>query len=107
MQSKNPFVVLQKEAPQVSRAFTDLISAVSSAGGLDGKTRQLIFIGIKASQGDASAVAAHVPMAKSEGASREEILGTILMTLTVSGIQGITNCLVPALEAYERKDEAL
>ncbi len=105
--SKNPFAVLQKESPQVSEAFTNLISAVSSTGGLDAKTRQLIFIGIKASQGDASAVAAHVPMAKNEGASREEILGTILMTLTVSGIQGITNCLVPALEAYERKDETL
>jgi alkylhydroperoxidase/carboxymuconolactone decarboxylase family protein YurZ len=106
MQSKNPFAILQKESPQVSKAFTNLITAVS-AGGPDAKTRQLIFIGIKASQGDASAVAAHVPMAKSEGASRDEVLGTILMTLPVSGIQGITNCLIPALEAYERKDEAI
>jgi alkylhydroperoxidase/carboxymuconolactone decarboxylase family protein YurZ len=106
MQSKNPFAVLQKESPQVSEAFTNLIAAVS-AGGPDAKTRQLIFIGIKASLGDASAVAAHVPMAKNEGASREEILGAILMTLTVSGIQGITNCLIPALEAYERMDKAI
>lgn len=107
MQSKNPFAVLQKESPQVSEAFSNLIGAVSSAGGLDAKTRQLIFIGIKASQGDALAVAAHVPMARNGGASREEILGTILMTLTVSGVSGITNCLVPALEAYERKDEII
>ena len=106
MQSKNPFVVLQKESPEVSEAFTNLIAAVS-AGEPDAKTRQLIFIGIKASQGDASAVTAHVTMAKSEGASRDEVLGTILMTLPVSGIQGTTNCLIPALEAYERKDEAI
>lgn len=107
MQRKKPFTVLQKESPQVFEAFGSLIAAVSSAGGLDAKTRQLIFIGIKASQGDASAVAAHMPMAKSEGASREEILGSILMTLAVSGIQGITNCLVPALEAYGRENETL
>lgn len=101
MQNKNPFMIFQSEAPQVAVAFDSLINAISSQDGLDAKTRQLIYIGIKASQGDAGAVAAHVPMAKSHGATREEIRDTILLTLTVSGVQGITYCLVPALEAYE------
>lgn len=101
MQSKNPFEVFQQEAPQVANAFDGLIKAVSSSDGLDAKVRQLVYIGIKASQGDAGAVAAHVPMAKSNGATREDIRDTILMTLTVSGVKGIANCLVPALEAYE------
>jgi Uncharacterized homolog of gamma-carboxymuconolactone decarboxylase subunit len=101
MQSQNPFEVFKNEAPQVSAAFDGLIGAISSQGGLDAKTRQLIYVGIKASQGDAGAVAAHVPMAKSHGATRDEIRDTILLTLTVSGVQGIANCLVPALEAFE------
>lgn len=98
---KNPFAVLKEESPRVAEAFDGLIAAVSSDGGLDTKTRQLIFIGIKASQGDSRAVAAHVPMAKQAGASREEIRGAILMTLPATGVQGITTCLIPALEAYE------
>lgn len=100
MINQNPFALLKEEAPQVSEAFDGLIRAVSS-GALDSKTRQLVYIGIKASQGDAKAVAAHVPMAKMAGASRDEIRDTILMTMTVSGVQGITHCLIPALEAYE------
>ncbi|MGX8702097.1 hypothetical protein [Caproiciproducens sp.] len=40
-------------------------------------------------------------MARMAGASRDEIRDTILMTMTVSGVQGITHCLIPALEAYE------
>ena len=101
MQNRNPFEVFQNEAPQVAAAFNDLIGAISARDGLDAKTRQLIYIGIKAAQGDSGAVAAHVPMAKSQGATRDEILDTILLTLTVSGVKGIANCLVPALEAYE------
>lgn len=100
--NNNPFAVLREEAPQAAQAYSDLIAAVCASGGLDDKTRQLIYIGIKASQGDAGAVAAHVPMAKQAGASREELLGALLMTLTVSGVTGITHCLVPALEAYDK-----
>jgi alkylhydroperoxidase/carboxymuconolactone decarboxylase family protein YurZ len=102
---KNPFEVLNQEAPQVSLAFNGLIQAIASTQGLDGRTRQLIYIGIKASQGDAKAVVAHVPMAKKEGVSKEEILDAILISLTTSGVQGITNCLIPALEAYENEKE--
>ncbi len=98
---KNPFMVFKAEAPQVAEAFDGLIQAVSSSGGMDTKTRQLIYVGIKASQGDALAVAAHVPMAKAAGASREEVRDAVLISLTVSGVQGVVHCLVPALEAYE------
>ncbi len=102
MSNQNPFAVLKEEAPQVSEAFDSLITAISSTGGLDAKTRQLIYIGMKASQGDTQAVIAHTPMAKREGASRSEIRDAILMTLTVCGVQGVTHCLIPALEAYEQ-----
>lgn len=99
--SKNPFEVFQKEAPQVSKAFFDMYGAISAAGGLDAKTLQLIYIGIKASQGQVGSVAAHVPMAKKEGATREEIRDTILITLMTCGVDGIASCLIPALEAYD------
>jgi Uncharacterized homolog of gamma-carboxymuconolactone decarboxylase subunit len=91
----------KEEAPEAAAAFDGLIAALcSSADGIDGKTRQLIYLAMKASQGDAAAVYAHVPMAKAEGASRGEVRDAILMTLTVSGIRGVISCLGPALEVY-------
>lgn len=101
MQNSNSYSVFKEESPQVFEAFTQLIQTITTAGSLDPKTRQLIYIGIKASQGDANAVVAHVPMAKEAGATRDEIRDTILMTLTVSGVTAISHCLVPALETYE------
>lgn len=107
MTERNPFQALAEEAPQVSQAFNSLIQAVSTAGGLDAKTRQLIFIGIMASKGDSEAVAAHVPMARQQGAAREEIRDAILLALPSSGLQSVTHCLIPALEAYDRCTENL
>ena len=101
MQNQNPFALFKQEAPDVAAAFDGLIGALSSLDGLDAKTRLLVYIGIKASQGDAGAVSAHVPMAKAHGATRNEIRDTILLTLTVSGVTGFAHCLVPALETYE------
>ncbi|SHO46688.1 carboxymuconolactone decarboxylase family protein [Anaerocolumna xylanovorans] len=101
MNAANPFMVLKREAPEVSDAFGSLLSAISEKGSLDNKMRQLIFIGIKSSQGDISAVTAHVPMAKQAGATRDEIRDTIIMTLAISGTQGVSSCLVPAINCFD------
>lgn len=101
MNATNPFKILNEEVPQVAAAFDGLIASISSQDGLDAKVRQLIYIGIKASQGEAGAVAAHVPMAKAHGATRNEIRDTIVLTPAVCGVKGISTCLVPALAAYE------
>jgi AhpD family alkylhydroperoxidase len=100
--SQNPFEALAAEAPEVNKAFFDLIGALMSNGGLDAKTFQLIYIGIKATQGQVGSVAAHTAIAKKEGATREEIRDTILLSLMVCGVDGIASCLVPALEAYDQ-----
>lgn len=96
------FEVMGKEAPQATKAFFDLIGALQSGGGLDAKTFQLIYIGIKATQGQVGSVSAHVGMAKAAGATREEIRDTIMLSLMVCGIDGVASCLIPALEAYDK-----
>lgn len=101
MQNVNPYAVFLQEAPQQAEAFNGLISAISASDGLDAKTRQLVYIGIKAAQGDAAAVAAHAPMAKQAGATREEVRDAIVLTLTTSGVSGVLKCLPAALEAYD------
>ncbi len=97
----NPVLAFKNEAPLVAAAFDDLIEAICALDGLDAKTRQLVYIGIKASQGDEKAVAAHVPMAKAAGARREEIRDAVLITLTVCGVKGVFTCLSNAVKTYD------
>lgn len=96
--------VFQREAPEVSEAFDGLIDALRGTKGLDSKTKQLIYIGMKSAMGDTTAVYFHVPMAKKSGATREEIKDTILMTLTVCGLKGVVSSLPLALEVYDKTE---
>jgi alkylhydroperoxidase/carboxymuconolactone decarboxylase family protein YurZ len=101
-QKTNPIDTFYKEAPEVSKAFNNLVEALKNTKGLDTKTKQLVYIGIKAALGDTTAVYYHVPMAKKAGATREEIKDTILITLTVCGLKGVTTSLPVALEIYDK-----
>lgn len=98
---KSSLDTFQNEAPEVSKAFDGLVNSLKSTTGLDAKTKQLVYIGIKSTMGDTTAVFFHVKMAKQLGATREEIRDTILITLTVCGLKGVSTCLQPALEAYD------
>ena len=100
----NPLEVFQKEAPEVAEAFDGLIEALKNTTGLDAKTKQLVYIGIKATMGDTLAIYYHVAMAKKLGASRDEIRDTILITLSVCGLKGVASCLPTALEVYDKTE---
>ena len=100
----NPLDIFQKEAPEVAKAFDGLIEALKDTTGLDAKTKQLVYIGIKATMGDTTAIYYHVQMAKKLGATREEIRDTILITLTVCGLKGVASCLPTALEVYDKTE---
>ena len=45
----NPMELFQKEAPEVAAAFNNLIQTLVASRGLDQKTKQLIYIAMKAS----------------------------------------------------------
>jgi AhpD family alkylhydroperoxidase len=98
---KNLMEAFVEEAPEVAQAFGGLIQSVSGMKALEPKTKQLIYIAIRASQGETTAVTSHVPMAKRAGATRDELKEAIVMTTTVCGIKGVASCLIPALEAYD------
>lgn len=97
----NPMEVFQNEAPEVAGAFNGLIKSIVASKGIDEKTKQLIYIAMKASMGDEMAVKAHVPMAKAAGATKAEVVDAILMTLTVSGIRGVVTCLPGVVKQFE------
>jgi alkylhydroperoxidase/carboxymuconolactone decarboxylase family protein YurZ len=100
----NPIETFQKEAPEVAKAFDGLIDSLKATTGLDAKTKQLVYIGIKAALGDTTAVYFHVMMAKKLGATRDEVKDTILITLSVCGLKGVVTCLQTALETYDKTE---
>ena len=97
---ENPMELFRRESPEVARAFDGLVASLVASRGLDEKTKQLIYIAMKAAMGDDTAVKAHLPMARRAGATREEVVDAILMTLTVSGIRGVVHCLPEAVKAF-------
>jgi alkylhydroperoxidase/carboxymuconolactone decarboxylase family protein YurZ len=101
--NRNPYEVFQEESPEVFERFNELIQSLVETKGLDPKTKQLIYLGMKVVQGDDTAITFHVPMAKQAGASRDEVKETILLTLTVCGLKGVNTHLVKALEIYDQK----
>ncbi len=101
MSHDNPIEVFKKEAPQVADAFDGVIQALVDTDGLDAKTKELVYIAVKASHGDDLAIKYHVPMAKKLGASRAEVRDAILITLATSGISGMAKCLPVALDLYD------
>lgn len=104
MAIQNPAEIFQKEAPEVAKAFDGVIQALIESKGLDAKTKQLIYIGIKAALEDPLAIQFHVPMAKKMGATRDEIKETILLTLSTSGLKGVLTYLPDALRIYDEAE---
>lgn len=96
--------VFQMEAPEVAKAFDGLIQSIRTSKGLDEKTKQLIYIAMKAALGDDVAVKFHVPMAKKLGAKREEVIDAILMTLTVAGIKPVMSLLPQAIQVFDETE---
>ncbi|MFI5185607.1 MAG: carboxymuconolactone decarboxylase family protein [Chitinophagales bacterium] len=97
----NPMEIFRQEAPGVAKAFDDLIQSLIDSKGLDEKTKQLIYIAMKAAQGDETAVKFHVQMAIKLGAAKREVVDAILMTLTVAGLKGVVTCLPGAVKEFE------
>lgn len=100
MAGPNFFEVWGKEAPETMQAFMDFAGKIKTQGGLEEKTFQLIYIALQAQNGNVGSVAGHTAFAKKAGATREEVRGAVLTTLML-GINGVADCLVAALEAYD------
>lgn len=99
--TKSGFQIFQEESPEIAAAFNSLVAAIAKPSAIDAKTKNLIYIAMKIVAGDPSAALAHVPMVKKLGATREEVRETVLLTLLVVGLSGITTSLAAALEAYD------
>jgi len=97
----NPLEVFKKECPELQKSYEAVIKVLINSNSLEAKTKQLIYIAMKVVSDDSNAIKYHVPMAKAAGASREEIRYVIAMSITVTGLKGISKYLPEALNAFD------
>ncbi|MDR0858667.1 MAG: carboxymuconolactone decarboxylase family protein [Oscillospiraceae bacterium] len=100
-QGANPFEVWGKENPATLGAFFEYATKIQENCGLDEKTFQLIYIAIQAHRGGLGSVGGHAAFAKKAGATKEEVLGAVLVTLMTSGINAVVDALAIAANAYD------
>ena len=99
--NKNSLQTFLDEAPKVQKSYAEFIQSLIEDEGLDNKTKQLIYIGMKMIADDERAVRMHVPMAKNAGATREEVKTTVLLGLSVIGMKAASKYLPLVLESFD------
>ncbi|MGB9936411.1 MAG: carboxymuconolactone decarboxylase family protein [Methanobacterium sp.] len=99
----NPYELFQKECPEIAASFNDLIEAQKSLKGLDAKMKQLINIAIQTANRNPRGVQMHAMMAKNEGATREEVIGAVVLNLHHSGFASVLECLPAAVDGFKGK----
>ena len=72
---------LRNGAPEVMKAFAGLAQAALAPGALEGKTKELIALGISVAARCDDCIAFHVEAAVKHGATREEVLETLGMAI--------------------------
>lgn len=100
MNVSSAFEIFSKEAPEVQKAWMETVQKLDSASALDHKTEELVYIAVLAAMRLESGLPFHVKMAKSSGATRNEIISSILVGLPAVG-NGIIQSLPIALEAFD------
>ncbi|HEV8386852.1 MAG TPA: carboxymuconolactone decarboxylase family protein [Nitrososphaera sp.] len=94
------FQTFFRDAPEYSKAWMEAVERLDKANVLDGKTKSLAYLSVLAALGLASGIPFHVQHAKSLGATRDEIIGAILIGLPAAGNR-VIQALPTALQVYD------
>ena len=97
------FQQFKQRFPRVKESFDALGAAEHEAGPLDEKQRRLVKLGIAVGAESEGAVRSHVRKLLGIGASEEEILHTIVLSLTTIGFPATNAALSWAEEVLEEE----
>ncbi|HWQ61233.1 MAG TPA: carboxymuconolactone decarboxylase family protein [Negativicutes bacterium] len=96
----NAFMAFMQETPEYSQAWMEMVKKLDAVNALDGKTKTLAYLSVLAAAGMTSGIPFHVGHAKTLGASREEVIGAVLVGLPAVG-HAVVQALPAALAAYD------
>ncbi|TCL57561.1 AhpD family alkylhydroperoxidase [Kineothrix alysoides] len=100
MKVSKAYQLFEQEAPAVHNAWMETVYTLEKESALDKKTKELAYLAVLAATRLDSGLPFHVKMAKSFGATREEIISSILAGLPAVG-NVVIQSLPTALEAYD------
>jgi alkylhydroperoxidase/carboxymuconolactone decarboxylase family protein YurZ len=101
MEQVNPYEIFRQECPELAERFSNLVEVQRSLQGLDQKTKQLINVAIQTAIRNSQGVRMHAVLAHEAGATREEIVGAVVMNLHLTGLVTVLDCLPAALAGIE------
>jgi alkylhydroperoxidase/carboxymuconolactone decarboxylase family protein YurZ len=105
---KNPdFELFCSMFPDVADRFRDLYQAVVTTSHLEPKTQQLLYISHLAANRYTPAVKAHIPMALKAGATKQEILEAIFISIPISGVIPVLHVLRDVLQFLAETDTVI
>ncbi len=94
------FKKFREEFPQIVDSYHKTGELCSNAGPLDSKTRHLVQLGVAVGARSKGAVRSHVRRALEAGASKEEVIQVILLSMTIIGFPS-------TIASYEWAEEVL
>lgn len=94
------FQTFFRDAPEYSQAWMEAVEKLEKANVLDDKTRSISYLSVLAASGLTSGIPFHVQHAKSQGATRNEVIGAVLVGLPAVGHK-VIQALPVALQAYD------
>ena len=92
---------VRKGAPDMAKGFSALASAATASGALDTKTKELIAVAIAIAGRCDGCIGFHVKSAVDAGASRDELVETVAMSIYMGGGPSFVYG-AQALEAYDQ-----
>ena len=96
------FQTFLDSAPKHAGAWMTAVQALGEASALDKKTSALAYLAVLAALRLDSGVPFHVKIAKHAGASRDEVIGALLVGLPAAG-NGIVQSLPAGIAAYDEE----
>jgi alkylhydroperoxidase/carboxymuconolactone decarboxylase family protein YurZ len=103
MKASKAFGVFAKETAEYHEAWMETAQKLDKANKLDQKIKDLAYLAVLAATRFEGEIPFHVKMAKSHGATREEIIGSILVGLPAV-VNIVTQVLPIALESYDETE---
>lgn len=90
--------------PEVGDAYQELSRACKQAGPLDGRTAELVKLGISIGAGMSGATRSHTRKALAAGASRDEIDHAVLMATTTVGFPNMMRGRAWVQQVFEEEE---
>jgi alkylhydroperoxidase/carboxymuconolactone decarboxylase family protein YurZ len=98
----NAFQMFMNEAPRHAEAWGAMVQGLGRASSLDEKTSSLAYLAVLAAMGMEGGVPFHVQAARKAGASREEVISSILVGLPAVGHR-VIQVLPAAIAAFDAR----